>query len=101
MTVAGEITTRAKFDYVTVVRGVVVEIGFDSDVDDLSRVDRKGLSDMTCEVLVRIISRGPGHQVWLRQRRDIRLHAVDACGSATPGQDAGGRGGGGQVARLR
>ena len=52
--VAGEITTQAKIDYDQVVRGVVAKIGFDSYVDDLSSVDSKGLSDKTCEVLVRI-----------------------------------------------
>eukprot|EP00420_Gonyaulax_spinifera_P010647 CAMPEP_0197942696 /NCGR_PEP_ID=MMETSP1439-20131203/124537_1 /TAXON_ID=66791 /ORGANISM="Gonyaulax spinifera, Strain CCMP409" /LENGTH=252 /DNA_ID=CAMNT_0043565953 /DNA_START=88 /DNA_END=842 /DNA_ORIENTATION=- len=52
--VAGEITTQTKIDYEKVVRGVVAKIGFDSYVDDLSSVDSKGLSDKTCEVLVRI-----------------------------------------------
>merc|ERR1711879_952843 len=44
--VAGEITTHAK-------------IGFDSFVDDLSSVDSKGLSDKTCEVIVRINKQSP------------------------------------------
>merc|ERR1712125_294521 len=57
--VAGEITTEAKFDYDKVVRGVVAKIGFDSYVDDLSSVDSKGLSDKTCEVLVRINKQSP------------------------------------------
>merc|ERR1711998_545472 len=52
--VAGEITTQAKVDYEKTVRGVVAHIGFDSYVDDLSSVDSKGLSDKTCEVIVRI-----------------------------------------------
>jgi S-adenosylmethionine synthetase len=52
--VAGEITTKAKLDYEMVVRGVLAQIGFDSYVDDLPSVDSKGLSDITCEVLVRI-----------------------------------------------
>lgn len=57
--VAGEITTQAKIDYEKVVRGVVAHIGFDSFVDDLSSVDSKGLSDKTCEVLVRINKQSP------------------------------------------
>merc|ERR1711913_36631 len=57
--VAGEITTQAKLDYEKVVRGVVAKIGFDSFVDDLSSVDSKGLSDKTCEVIVRINKQSP------------------------------------------
>merc|ERR1711975_43884 len=57
--VAGEITTQAKLDYDKVVRGVVEGIGFTSYVDDLSIVDSKGLSDKTCEVLVRINKQSP------------------------------------------
>merc|ERR1711933_434478 len=57
--VMGEITTQAKIDYEKVVRGVVKHIGFDSYVDDLSSVDSKGLSDTTCEVLVRINKQSP------------------------------------------
>merc|ERR1712233_277697 len=57
--VAGEITTQAKIDYDKTVRGVVEEIGFNSFVDDLSSVDIKGLSDKTCEVLVRINKQSP------------------------------------------
>jgi S-adenosylmethionine synthetase len=57
--VAGEITTQAKIDYEKTVRGVVAHIGFDSYVDDLSSVDSKGLSDKTCEVLVRINKQSP------------------------------------------
>jgi len=57
--VAGEITTQAKIDYDKVVRGVVAKIGFDSYEDDLSSVDSKGLSDKTCEVLVRINKQSP------------------------------------------
>jgi S-adenosylmethionine synthetase len=57
--VAGEITTQAKMDYEKIVRGVVAHIGFDSYVDDLSSVDSKGLSDKTCEVLVRINKQSP------------------------------------------
>merc|ERR1712241_1460946 len=47
--VAGEITTQAKIDYEKVIRGVVTKIGFDS----------KGLSDKSCEVLVRINKQSP------------------------------------------
>jgi S-adenosylmethionine synthetase len=57
--VAGEITTQAKIEYEKVVRAVVANIGFDSYVDDLSSVDSKGLSDKTCEVLVRINKQSP------------------------------------------
>merc|ERR1712061_671646 len=57
--VAGEITTQTKIDYEKVVRGVVKKIGFDSYEDDLSSVDSKGLSDKTCEVLVRINKQSP------------------------------------------
>merc|ERR1712183_493896 len=42
-----------------VVRGVVAKIGFDSYVDDLASVDSKGLSDKTCEVIVRINKQSP------------------------------------------
>merc|ERR1712113_872417 len=55
----GEITTQAKLDYDKIVRGVVAKIGFDSFVDDMSSVDSKGLSDKTCEVLVRINKQSP------------------------------------------
>merc|ERR1719198_2248482 len=57
--VAGEITTQAKIDYDKVVRGVIKKIGFDTYVDDLSSVDSKGLSDTTCEVIVRINKQSP------------------------------------------
>merc|ERR1712127_1152954 len=57
--VFGEISTAANLDYEKVVRGVVAGIGFDSYVDDLSSVDSKGLSDKTCEVLVRINKQSP------------------------------------------
>merc|ERR1712110_840483 len=50
---------KTKVDYETVVRGVVAHIGFDSYIDDLSSVDSKGLSDKTCEVLVRINKQSP------------------------------------------
>merc|ERR1719488_388057 len=57
--VAGEITTQTKIDYDKIVRGVAAKIGFHSYVDDLSSVDSKGLSDKTCEVLVRINKQSP------------------------------------------
>merc|ERR1719482_2509510 len=57
--VAGEITTQTAINYDQVVRGVVKGIGFDSYVDDLASVDSKGISDTTCEVLVRINKQSP------------------------------------------
>merc|ERR1711939_1191524 len=57
--VAGEITTEATLDYDNIVREAVASIGYDSYVDDLSSVDSKGLSDKTCEVLVRINKQSP------------------------------------------
>jgi len=57
--VMGEITTEAKLDYDKIVRGVVKNIGFTSFVDDMSSVDSKGLSDKTCEVIVRINKQSP------------------------------------------
>merc|ERR1712172_116492 len=57
--VMGEITTQAKLDYEKLVREAVASIGYDSYVDDMSSVDSKGLSDTTCEVLVRINKQSP------------------------------------------
>merc|ERR1712086_822918 len=57
--VFGEISTAANLDYERIVRDQVKEIGFTSYVDDLSSVDSKGLSDKTCEVLVRINKQSP------------------------------------------
>merc|ERR1719426_522810 len=57
--VFGEITTAAKLDYQKIVRTTVQGIGYDSFVDDLSSVESKGLSDKTCEVLVRINKQSP------------------------------------------
>merc|ERR1711939_477915 len=51
--------TQAKIDYEAVVRGAVKKIGFDSYVDDMSSVDSKGISDKTCEVIVRINKQSP------------------------------------------
>jgi len=57
--VFGEITTAAKLDYDTIVRKAVKGIGYDSFVDDLSSTVSKGLSDKSCEVLVRINKQSP------------------------------------------
>jgi len=57
--VMGEITTKSKVDYDTVVRAVVKKIGFNSYVDDLSSVESKGLDFKTCEVMVRINKQSP------------------------------------------
>merc|ERR1711939_570326 len=51
--------TEAKLNYEEIVRGVVKKIGFDSYVDDMSSVDSKGISDKTCEVIVRINKQSP------------------------------------------
>jgi len=57
--VAGEISTTATLDYEKLVREAVASIGYDSYVDDMSSVDSKGLSNKTCEVLVRINKQSP------------------------------------------
>merc|ERR1711861_101065 len=57
--VFGEITTSTKLDYDKIVRKAVKGIGYDSYDDSLSSVDSKGLSDKTCEVLVRINKQSP------------------------------------------
>merc|ERR1719454_552986 len=57
--VFGEISAAANLDYEEIIRDQVREIGFDSFEDDLSSVDSKGLSDKTCEVLVRINKQSP------------------------------------------
>jgi len=57
--VLGEITTQANLDYDQIVREAVASIGYDSFVDDLASVESKGLSDKTCEVLVRINKQSP------------------------------------------
>jgi len=57
--VLGDITTKAKLDYDKIVRAAVKGIGYDTFEDDLSSVDSKGLSDKTCEVLVRINKQSP------------------------------------------
>merc|ERR1711862_717916 len=57
--VFGEITTSAKLNYDQIVRKAVKGIGYDSYNDSLSSVDSKGLSDKTCEVLVRINKQSP------------------------------------------
>merc|ERR1711865_952023 len=57
--VAGEISTTATLDYERLVRDAVASIGYDSYIDDMSSVDSKGLSNKTCEVLVRINKQSP------------------------------------------
>merc|ERR1719156_4346 len=57
--VFGEITTAAKLDYDSIVRQAVRGIGYDSFVDDLDSVVSKGMSDKSCEVLVRINKQSP------------------------------------------
>merc|ERR1712134_224328 len=57
--VFGEITTSAKLNYDRIVRKAVIGIGYDSYQDALDSVDSKGLSDKTCEVLVRINKQSP------------------------------------------
>merc|ERR1711968_214184 len=57
--VFGEITTGAKLDYDSIVRQAVKGIGYDSFVDDLDSTVSKGLSDKSCEVLVRINKQSP------------------------------------------
>merc|ERR1711935_217609 len=57
--VFGEITTSAKLNYDQIVRKAVKGIGYDSYDESLSSVDSKGLSDKTCEVLVRINKQSP------------------------------------------
>merc|ERR1712166_557156 len=57
--VFGEITTSTKLDYDKIVRKAVKGIGYDSFDESLSSVDSKGLSDKTCEVLVRINKQSP------------------------------------------
>merc|ERR1719441_50147 len=46
-------------DYDKIVRETCQGIGYDVYVDDLSSVDSKGLSDKTCEVIVRINKQSP------------------------------------------
>merc|ERR1712070_1200485 len=57
--VFGEITTSAKLNYDQIVRKAVKGIGYDSYQDALGSVDSKGISDKTCEVLVRINKQSP------------------------------------------
>merc|ERR1711985_4765 len=57
--VFGEITTSAKLDYDKIVRKAVNGIGYTSYQDALDSVDSKGLSDKSCEVLVRINKQSP------------------------------------------
>merc|ERR1739848_865704 len=57
--VFGEITTSAKLNYDQIVRKTIKGIGYDLYDDSLESVDSKGLSDKSCEVLVRINKRSP------------------------------------------
>merc|ERR1712193_372731 len=57
--VFGEITTSAKLDYDKIVRKAVKGIGYDSYEEALDSVDSKGLSNKSCEVLVRINKQSP------------------------------------------
>merc|ERR1711929_32054 len=57
--VFGEITTSSKLNYDAIVRKAVKGIGYDSYEDKLDSVDSKGLSDKTCEVIVRINKQSP------------------------------------------
>merc|ERR1711977_78934 len=57
--VFGEITTSAKLNYDSIVRKAVKGIGYDSFEEALDSVNSKGLSDTTCEVLVRINKQSP------------------------------------------
>merc|ERR1711881_636523 len=57
--VFGEITTSTKLDYDKIVRKAVKGIGYDSYDDSLSSIESKGLSDKTCEVIVRINKQSP------------------------------------------
>merc|ERR1712139_574505 len=83
--VMGEITTQAKIDYESVVRSVVAKFGFDSFVDDLSSVDSKGLSDKTCEVIVRINKQSPDIAGGVHVGKDdMDLGASDETEDAMP-----------------
>merc|ERR1712196_214610 len=53
------ITTSAKLNYDQIVRKAVKGIGYDSFEEALDSVDSKGLSNKTCEVLVRINRQSP------------------------------------------
>merc|ERR1711977_697788 len=57
--VFGEITTSAKLNYDQIVRKAVEGIGYTSYEDALDSVDSKGLSNKSCEVLVRINKQSP------------------------------------------
>jgi len=59
VSVMGEITTQAKLDYEKIVRATLLQIGYDTFVDDMSSVDSKGISSTTCEVMVRINKQSP------------------------------------------
>ena len=57
--VLGEITTKTKLDFDTIVRKAVQNIGFNSFEDNLSSSVSKGMDFKNCEVLVRINKQSP------------------------------------------
>ena len=79
-TVAVEITAQARIGY-EVVRGVVVEVGYDSEVDDLSSVDRRGLSGKRYGCLCASPAGDQGIRCGLCHRRDRRLPAASGITS--------------------
>ena len=52
--ITGEFTVAGKLHRETDVRGIVRNIGIDSFIDDLNRVDNKGLHHQDCEVLFHV-----------------------------------------------
>ena len=50
----GEITVAGKTNHETIVRGIARNIGIDSFIDDLSKVDNKGFHYQDCEVLFHV-----------------------------------------------
>ena len=52
--ITGEITVAGKLHHETDVRGIVRNFGIDSFIDDLNRVDSKGLHYQDCEVLFHV-----------------------------------------------
>jgi len=69
--VFGEITTSTKLDYDKIVRKAVEGIGYTSYEDALDSVDSKGLSNKTCEVLVRINKQSPNHGDDEQEHREV------------------------------
>merc|ERR1712100_554909 len=75
--VFGEITTAAKLDYDSIVRQAVKGIGYDSFEDNLDSTVSKGLSDKTCEVLVRINKQSPDIAGGVDAKDDLDIGAGD------------------------